>query len=338
MLSFLRLGKIIKMTLKDPTMKLTTLFKAAALTTAVLCAGAQAKPVYVATTAIVEHPALDAVRDGVKAVLEENGYTGDKMKFTYESAQGNPATAAMIARKLVGEQPDVIVAIATPSAQSAVSATKDIPIVFSVVTDPLGAKVVQRLSQPGGNVTGLSDMVNVEQHLALIKEFVPNLKTVGVPYNPGESNSVSSVNALKAAAKKMGITIIESAAPKSSDVMIAAKQLVGKVDAIYCPIDNTIISALESVVKVGIDTQTPVFAGDTGSVARGAVAAVGYNYGDLGRQTGEIVLRILKGEKPGDIDVKMADGTELFINTEMAARMGVKVPAAALERAINVIN
>ncbi len=318
-------------------MKLTSIFKSAMLSAAIFSCALQAKPVYVATTAIVEHPALDAVRDGVKEVLNENGYHGEQFKFTYESAQGQPAIAAQIARKLVGDQPDVIVAIATPSAQAAASVTKTIPVVFSVVTDPLGAKIVPSLSQPGGNVTGLSDMVNVKQHLALVKEFVPGLKTLGVPYNPGETNAVSIVKALKAEAQLQGISVIESAAPKSSDVMIASKQLVGKVDAIYCPTDNTIISAFESVVKVGIDAQIPVFAGDTGSVARGAVAAVGYDYFDLGRQTGDIVVRILQGEKPGSIDVKMAQGTDLFVNPAMAAKMGVQVPPAALARATQII-
>ena len=318
-------------------MKLNAIIKSTLLAAAVISTGLQAKPVYVATTAIVEHPALDAVRDGVKSVLNENGYSGDNLKFTYESAQGQPAIAAQIARKMVGDQPDIIVAIATPSAQAAVSVSRNIPIVFSAVTDPLGAKLIPSLKQPGGNVTGLSDMVNVKQHLALIKEFVPNLKAVGVPYNPGEANSVSTVAALKIAAAEMGIKIVESAAPKSSDVMIAAKQLVGKVDAIYCPIDNTIISAVESVVKVGIDAQIPIFAGDTDTVARGAVAAVGYNYFDLGRQTGDIVVRILKGEKAGSIDVKMAEGTSLFINPKMAAKMGVEIPSSALSRATKII-
>ena len=318
-------------------MKLNSIIKSTIIAAAVISTSLQAKPVYVATTAIVEHPALDAVRDGIKAVLNENGYKDKELKFTYESAQGQPSIAAQIARKMVGDEPDVIVAIATPSAQAAVSVSRNIPVVFSAVTDPIGAKLVQTLKQPGGNVTGLSDMVNVRQHLALIKEFIPHLKTVGVPYNPGEANSVSTVAALKTAAAEMGIKIIESAAPKSSDVMIAAKQLVGKVDAIYCPIDNTIISAVESVVKVGIDAQIPVFAGDTDTVARGAVAAVGYDYFDLGRQTGEIVVRVLKGEKAGSIDVKMAQGTNMFVNSKMAAKMGVKIPAAVLARATKVI-
>jgi len=318
-------------------MKLSSIVKAIVLSTAVLSSAIQAKQVYVATTAIVEHPALDAVRDGVKEVLTESGYKDDALKFTYESAQGQPVIAAQIARKMVGDEPDVIVAIATPSAQAAVSASKTIPVVFSAVTDPIGAKLVSSLTQPGSNVTGLSDMVNVKQQLALITEFMPDLKKLGVPFNPGEANSVAILDALTIEAEKQGIEIIGSPAPKSSDVMIASKQLVGKADAIYCTTDNAIITAFESVVKVGLDAQIPVFAADTGSVARGAVAAVGYDYFDLGRQTGELVVRILDGEKAGDIDVKMAVGTDLFVNPKMAARMGIEVPEAVLARATKII-
>ena len=313
------------------------IFKSALVSTLLISGVLHAKPVYVATTAIVEHPALDAVRDGIKQSLNDNGYSGDNLKFTYESAQGKPDIAAQIARKMVGDKPDIIVAIATPSAQAAVTASDSIPVVFSAVTDPLAAKLVPSLNQPGGNVTGLSDMANLKEHLELIKAFVPNIKALGIPYNPGETNSVSMLASIKIEAAKMGIKIVEAAAPKSSDVMIATKQLVGKVDAIYCPIDNTIISAVESVVKVGIDTQIPVFAGDTDTVARGAVAAVGYDYFDLGRQTGEIVVRILKGEKPGSIDVKMAKGTNLYVNPKMAKMMGIKIPVSVLARATKVI-
>ena len=318
-------------------MRLSSIFKSAIISTLMISSALQAKPIYVATTAIVEHPALDAVRDGIKQTLNDNGYSGDNLKFTYESAQGKPEIAAQIARKMVGDNPDIIVAIATPSAQATVATNSSIPIVFSAVTDPVAAKLVPTLEKPGGNVTGLSDMANVKEHLELIKEFVPNLKAVGIPYNPGETNAVSMLATIKVEAEKMGIKIVESAAPKSSDVMIAAKQLVGKVDAIYCPIDNTIISAVESVVKVGIDAQIPVFAGDTDTVARGAVAAVGYDYFDLGRQTGDIVVRILKGEKPGSIDVKMAKGTNLFVNPKMAKKMGIKIPEAVLSRATKII-
>lgn len=318
-------------------MRLSTFVKGAVISALLATTVVQAKQVFIATTAIVEHPALDAVRDGIKQSLNDNGYSGDKLKFTYESAQGKPDIASQIARKMVGENPDIIVAIATPSAQTAVTASKTIPVVFSAVTDPLAAKLISSLEKPGGNVTGLSDMANIKEHFSLIKEFIPNLKVIGIPYNPGEANAVSMLDTAKVVAKEMNIKIVESAAPKSSDVMIAAKQLVGKVDAIYCPIDNTIISAVESVVKVGIDAQVPVFAGDTDTVSRGAVAAVGYDYFDLGKQTGDIVLRILNGEKPGEIDVKMAKGTNLFVNPKMAKRMGIEVPKTVLERATKVI-
>lgn len=312
-------------------------FLTAAVTAATLSMSVQAEPVYVATTAIVEHPALDAVRDGIKEVLSESGYNEGDLKFTYESAQGNPAIAAQIARKLVGESPDVIVAISTPSAQSAVTATRDIPVVFSAVTDPLGAKLVSNYEVPGANVTGLSDMSPVAQHLLLIQEFLPNLKKIGVPYNPGEPNAVAIVEILKTEALGMGIEIVEAPAPKSSDVMIAAQKLIGDVDAIYTPTDNTILTALESVVKVGIDGQLPVFSADTGSVERGAIAALGFNYGDIGRQTGEVVVRILKGEKAGDIPVRVANGSELYVNPKMAARMGVEIPESVMARATKVV-
>ncbi|MCO4759344.1 MAG: ABC transporter substrate-binding protein [Oceanospirillaceae bacterium] len=312
-------------------------FLTAAVAAATLSMSVQAEPVYVATTAIVEHPALDAVRDGIKDVLAESGYSEQDLKFTYESAQGNPAIAAQIARKLVGDAPDVIVAISTPSAQSAVSATKDIPIVFSAVTDPLGAKLVSNYEAPGRNVTGLSDMSPVAQHLMLIQEFLPRMEKLGVPYNPGEPNAVAIVEMLKIEALTLGIEIVEAPAPKSSDVMIAAQKLIGDVDAIYCPTDNTILTALESVVKVGIDGRLPVFSADTGSVERGAVAALGFNYGDIGRQTGEVVVRILKGEAAGEIPVRVANGSELYVNPKMASRMGVEIPASVLARATKVV-
>lgn len=320
-----------------PSMSLKKLLATAVAATAMTLSTAQAETVHVATTAIVEHAALDSVRDGIKETLEENGYTGDKLKFTYESAQGNPAIAAQIARKLVGEGPDVVVGISTPSAQSLVSATRDIPVVFSAVTDPLSAKLVRDLEAPGGNVTGLSDKTPVAQHLDLVREFLPELKKLGVPYNPGEPNAVAIVALLKAEAEKKGIEIVEAPAPKSSDVMMASQKLIGSVDAIYCPTDNTILTALESVVKVGIDGRIPVFSADTGSVTRGAVAALGFNYHDIGRQTGDVIVRILKGEKAGDIPVRVATGSDLYVNTKMAGLMGVDIPQSVLERATKVI-
>ncbi|ENP35051.1 ABC transporter substrate-binding protein [Brucella abortus] len=311
----------------------------ASLAAAAIATTAQAKDVTIAVTAIVEHPALDAARDGVKDALAEAGYKeGENLKFIYQSAQGNPATAAQIARQFVGEGPDVIVPISTPSAQAVVSATRDIPVVFTAVSDPVGAQLVKDLKKPGGNVTGLSDMSPVVEHIKLIKEVMPNIKKLGYLYNSGETNSVSLLAALKEAATAEGIEIVESAATKSAEVQGAARALVGRADAMYVPTDNTIVSALESAVGVAEESKLPLFTADTDSVKRGALAALGFNYYDVGKQTGAIVVKILKGEKPGDIAVDIAKGTDLVINLGAAKKMGVEFPQAVIDRATSKID
>lgn len=299
---------------------------------------ARADNVTVAVTAIVEHPALDAARKGVLDVLTAAGYKeGESLKFVFESAQGNPATAAQIARQFAGDEPNVIVPISTPSAQAVVSATRDIPVVFTAVSDPLGAQLVKNMDKPGGNVTGLSDMSPVGEHLALIKEIVPKVKTIGYLYNSGEANSVSLLAVLKAEAEKVGLTVVESAATKSAEVQGAARALVGRADAIYVPTDNTIISALEGAVAVAEESKLPLFTADTDSVWRGSIAALGFNYYDVGKQTGEIVVRVLKGENPGEIPVKTAAGSDLVVNKAAAAKMGVTLPESVLSRANKVV-
>jgi putative ABC transport system substrate-binding protein len=299
---------------------------------------AQAQTVKVAVTAIVEHPALDAVRDGVKDALEAAGYkAGANLVFTYKSAQGNPATAAQIARQFAGDSPNVIVPISTPSAQAVAAATRDIPIVFSAISDPVGAQLIKSMEKPGGNITGISDMSPVAEHVALIKEILPNVKTIGYLYNSGEANSVSLLAVLKVEAAKAGLKIVESAATKTAEVQGAARALIGKADAIYVPTDNTIISALESAVGVAVEAKLPLFTADTDSVKRGSIAALGFNYRDVGKQTGEVVVRILKGEKPGDIPAKVAAGTDLAINKTFAAKMGVTLPESVVKRATQVV-
>lgn len=299
---------------------------------------ARAEDVTVAVTAIVEHPALDAARDGVKDALAAAGYKeGENLKFIYQSAQGNPATAAQIARQFAGEGPNVIVPISTPSAQAVVSSTRDIPVVFTAVSDPLGAQLVKDMDKPGSNVTGLSDMSPVAEHVALIKEILPNAKSIGFLYNSGEANSVSLLAVLKTEAEKAGLTVVESAATKSAEVQGAARALVGRADAIYVPTDNTIISALEGAVAVAEEAKLPLFTADTDSVARGSLAALGFNYYDVGKQTGDVVVRILKGENPGDIAVKVAAGSDLVINKKAAEKMGVTLPESVVKRATRVV-
>ena len=319
-------------------MKITRLFLAAAAAIALVSPAAVAQTKTVAITAIVEHPALDATRDGVVEALKAAGFTpGETLKVEYQSAQGNPATAAQIARQFVGARPDVIVPISTPSAQAVVASTRDIPVVFTAVTDPVGAQLVRSLEKPGANVTGVSDMAPVAEHVALIREIVPSVKRLGVVYNPGEPNSVSLVKALKDEAQKAGLTVVEATATKSADAQSAARSLVGKADAVYVPLDNTVVSALESVVAVGQQAKLPVFSADTDSVARGAVASIGFDYRQVGRQTGEVVARILKGDKAVDVPVTFAKGSDLFVNPKSAAAMGVTIPEAVTKRATKLV-
>ena len=311
-----------------------SLLAAATLTTSLI---AQAES-YVAITQIVEHPSLDAIRQGVKDELAERGYNeGQNLKWNYESAQGNPTIAAQIAKKFAGDGPDVIVAITTPSAQTAVASARGIPVVFSAVTDPVGAKLVKALDKPGRWVTGTTDMLPMGKHMDLVKQVVPSAKSVGVVFNPGEANSVSSVKMVHETAPERGMKVVEAAATKSADVLAAARSLVGKVDAIYLPIDNTVISALEAVLKIAEQADIPVITGDTDSVNRGAIAAVGFNYYQVGRQTGVMVERILKGEKPKNIPVEGIAKMELVLNPAAAERMGVTLSQDLIQQAKTIV-
>ena len=230
-------------------------------------------------TAIVEHPALDAVRDGVRDQLKADGYeSGRNLKFEYQSAQGNTGTAAQIARKFVGDEPDVAVALATPSAQALIAATKSIPIVFSAVTDPVAAKLVPSWNASGTNVTGVSDLSPLSAQIDLLLKVLPQAKRVGIIYNPGEANSVVIATELKKLLNARGMTLVEAAAPRSVDVASAAKSLVGKADVIYAPTDNNVMSAFEGIVKVAEQTRLPIVAADTSAARRGAAVAVGLNY------------------------------------------------------------
>ncbi len=291
----------------------------------------------VAITSIVDHPALNAVRDGVQEELKAKGYDDSKVKVIFQNAQGQPATAAQIARKFVGDQPAVIVAISTPSAQAAAAATKTIPIVFSAVTDPVAAKLVDNADKPNGNITGVSDRAPLSEQIDLIKEMTPEAKTIGIIFNPGEANSVINVAMFKEIAIKKGYKVVDGPATKSSDVQAAVRSLVGKADVLYVPTDNTIISALESAVTVANSAKLPLYTGDTDSVARGAIASLGFNYNALGRQTGEQVIQILNGKKIEKLPVAFAKGSDLYVNKKTAALIGVSLSDAILKRAKKVI-
>jgi putative ABC transport system substrate-binding protein len=241
-----------------------------------------------------------------------------------------------IARQYVGERPDVLVGIATPTAQALVSATRDIPVVFTAVTDPVGAKLVKKLEQPGKNVTGLSDLSPVDQHVELIQEIMPNVKSIGVVYNPGEANAVSLMKLLKESTDKRGIELVEATALKSADVQTATQAISAKSDIIYALIDNTVASAIEGMIVSANQAKTPVFGAATSYVERGAVASLGFDYYQIGVQTADYVAQILEGTDPGKIDVKVAKGSDLVINTTAAEKLGLTIPQTVIDRATSV--
>src|SRR3990167_1919081 len=211
-------------------------------------------------TQIVDHPSLNAIRNGIIDELAKGGYQeGENLTIIFEDAQGNPATAAQIARKFASLPLDVIVPISTPSAQAVVQQVKKTPIVFAAISDPLEAKVVTSLKSPGGNVTGVADTPPVEKQLEAILSCLPQLKTLGVVYNPGEVNNVSLLERLKEAAKKKDIQIKTAPASKTAEITGAVNGLIDEVEALFIGNDNTIVSGLESIVKVTLKTKKPFF-------------------------------------------------------------------------------
>lgn len=300
---------------------------------------AVAQTKHVLVTSIVEHPALDAVKDGVAEALKEAGYVdGKNLSWEFQSAQGSVSTAAQIARKFAGESSaDVIVAISTASAQPVIAATKTIPVVFSAVADPMAAQLVKSWAPSNTNVTGVSNMLNPEDQANFILQIVPHAKTIGVVYNPGEPNSVSALDGVKSALQKKGVVIKAVAAPRTVDIQSAARSLIGKVDAIYSTTDNNVMSAYESLAKVCDDAKIPLIGSDPGMANRGAAVAMGIDFNQLGIETGQIVVRILKGEKPGTIAPAPGKKLVLYVNQSAAKKQGVVIPATILSKADKVI-
>ncbi|QEY26432.1 ABC transporter substrate-binding protein [Neisseria zalophi] len=291
----------------------------------------------VAITTIVEHPALDSVREGVIEELKEKGFEeGKNLTIDFQSAQGSTANAAQIAKKFAGDNPDVIVAIATPSAQSVVATTKTIPVVYAAVTDPVEAKLVPNMDASNTNVTGVSDELPLAPQIELMKKIVPTLKNVGYVYSPGEVNSTIVLEQLKSQLEPQGINLVAAPAQRSSDVLTAARSLNGKVDLIYTSLDNNVVSSYESMAKAASEMKIPLIASDTDSVKRGAVAALGVNYHDLGKKTGELAVQILNGAKAGEIPSAHMENLDLLLSKKNAAAQGIVLPDALVAEAKEV--
>jgi len=285
------------------------------------------KKVSIGIVQIVEHPALDAARKGFLETLKANGYIeGQNLTVDYQNAQGDQSILQSIAQKFASAKYDMILAIATPSAQAVAGATKDIPILITAVTDPVAAKLVNSMDKPGTNVTGTTDMNPIKDQFELLKKLVPSAKKVGVIFNAGEVNSQVQVDIAKQVAKDLGIEILEATVATSADVLQAAQSFIGKVDAIYVPTDNTVVSAAQSVVQVTNKNKIPLFAGESSVVDAGGLATIGINYSNLGKQTGEMALKVLKGSKPQDMPIESQKDFDVVINQDTAKLLGIEIP------------
>ncbi|MBS0271559.1 MAG: ABC transporter substrate-binding protein [Proteobacteria bacterium] len=291
----------------------------------------------VAITQIIDHPSADAVREGILAALRDNNYVeGNTFHIIYENAQGSPVTASQIAQKFVALKPSVLVPITTPSTQAMVKADAaySIPIVFAAVTDPVASGVVTSIARPGGHITGATDAAPIQQQFEIFKKIMPTLKTLGVIYNPGDNSSNTPLREARAVSKTMGITLVEAPTFKTADVSIAMQQLAGKnVDAIFVPLDNTVLSAMDAVLKISFQHKIPVFSSDSDSVAQGALASSGYSHFDTGYSAGEMVVQVLKGANPGDIPVASAQDLNVYISPKSAQKLDIEIPQAVLETA-----
>jgi len=298
-------------------------------------------------TQFATHPAADAGRLGFIDALADKGfvevggtcpteYTRKTVVFDYQNPEGDATTEQTIAQKFVNDKVDLIFSFGTRISQQCVKAAKgtNIPVVFCAITDPVAAGLVSSLSNhPNDNVTGTSDMIEVGSNVELIRAIVPGVKTIGTIYNAGETNSVVLVDELKKVCRESGLQVVERTVSSSADVQTAAQSLVGQVDVIWIGTDNTVVSGLEALIKVCEDNKIPFFPSDDPSVERGGIATLGFDYYDIGYQTGEMAVRILNGQKASDIRVELGKKFSYTVNVAAAQRYGVTIPQSILDKA-----
>lgn len=275
----------------------------------------------------ITHQSLDATREGFVDELAKQGYIeGKNIEIDLQNAQGEQRNLKTISQQLA-ESSDVVLAIATPSAQSLANTTQTTPVIFSAVTDPVSAKLVESREHPGGNVTGTSDQSSdaISTQINLIKKVLPKAKTIGILYTQSEPNSAVQKDEAKRLLEEKGFTVVEKTILDSNNVKAAAESLMAEVDMVFVPTDNIISSTMETVKQVSIKHKVPVFGGSTEMIAVGGLYNYGTNYEELGRQTARMLIRVLKGEKPENIAVELPEKLELHTNQEMADALGIDI-------------
>lgn len=282
---------------------------------------------------LVEHPALDASREGFLAELRDTGFI-EQVEILYQNAQGDPSLLTTIINNFINERVDLIQAIATPPAQTAASLARNIPIVFSAVRDPLAADLIDSFEAPGGNITGTSHYQPAREQAALILDVIPGAKRIGIVYNAGEVNSLSQVLDIRGWAQEAGIELVERTVSQAVEVQQATESLVGLVDVIFVPTDNTVVSGLEGMIGAATRAKIPVVAADVDTVARGAVAAYGADFFKLGRLTGQLAISVLRDGVPaGTLPIAMEEERDLAINLSVAEEIGLELPQSVIDRA-----
>ncbi len=289
---------------------------------------ATTKEVKIGLIQLVQHTSLDEISEAIQAELEAKAKENNMIiDVDYQNAQGDMTTINTICQQFVADKVDLIIAVATPAAQGAAAAVDgtDIPVIFSAVTDPVAAELVNSFDAPGGNITGTSDAIPVQNIFELAKELTPEVKTFGFIYNTSEVNSVSVIKEAKAYLDSVGIAYTESAVTNSGDVQLAAQNLLGDCDAVFAPIDNTVASAMSVLSDEAVKAGKPVYCAADSMVNDGGFASVGVNYTNLGTQTADMALKVLTGTAPSDIPVEVLKEKNIVVNNETAAALGIDV-------------
>ncbi|HFI0594545.1 ABC transporter substrate-binding protein [Streptococcus suis] len=286
----------------------------------------------------VTHDSLDEIYKGIKAGLEEGGYTTtENLSIDFMNAEGDQSQVQTMSKKLVDNGNELLIGIATPAAQGLANATTELPIIMGAVTDPVGANLVTDLKNPGGNITGVSDQTPVADTVSLIKEITPDAKTIGVLYSSNEDNSKIQVAEFKAAAEEAGYTVLEYAVASSNELASTVEVASSKVDALFTPVDNTVASAFSTVVSVANKSKTPIFTSVEDMVEGGGIASVTLSQYDLGVATGKMAAKILDGANPADTPVQIFNEGTVVVNQKVAKELGITLSDDVINQASKVI-
>lgn len=277
---------------------------------------------------LAEHPALDAGYEGFVKALEDNGYIdGENISIDYQNAQGDKTNLSTISDRFISDKVDLVLAIATPAAQTIAGKTTTIPILGTAITDYVDARLALSNEEPGMNVSGTTDMNPVKEQIDLILKLAPDTKTIGVLYTSSEDNSVLQAKIARDNIEALGLNYVEVTVTSSNDVQQATQSIVEKCDAIYIPTDNTFATAMPVVHGVVSKSKTPVICGESNMVMGGGLATLGINYYDLGYQTGQMAVKILKdGLKPEKMPIESSTKFDFAINGKVAEEIGIEIP------------